>query len=90
MPDSFVIAGEQELKKFLVRAQASGSEVRGITILYDQATDGTMDRIAIAMADTFQGFPDPNVRLPPGSKRSVEYGTAIVVNSLATFSRPRN
>jgi hypothetical protein len=79
-PDSFVIAGEQKLKKFLVRAQASGGELRGVTILYDQATDGTMDRVAIAIANTFEGFPDPNVAPPPGSRRSVEYGTAIVVS----------
>jgi hypothetical protein len=80
-PDSFVIAGEQKLKRFLVRAQASGSEVRGITILYDQATEGTMARIAVAVTDTFQGFPDPNAGPLPGRKRGVEYGTAIVVTS---------
>jgi hypothetical protein len=80
-PDSFVIAGEQKLKRFLVRAQASGSEVRGITILYDQATEGTMARVAVAVTDTFEGFPDPNAGPLPGTKRGVEYGTAIVVTS---------
>ena len=33
-----------------------------------------------AMADTFQGFPDPNADPPPGLRRSVDYGTAIVVS----------
>ncbi len=56
-PNSFVITGEQGLKKFVVRVQSSGSEVRGVTILYDQATEGTMAPIAIAVADTFDGFP---------------------------------
>ena len=79
--DSFVIAGEQKLKKFLVRAQASGGEVRGITILYDQATEGTMDRIAVAMSNAFQGFPDQRTGPPPGIRQSVEYGTGIVVSS---------
>lgn len=79
--DSFVITGTQGLKNFLVRAQARGSEVRGITILYDQATEGTMDRVAAAMANAFTGFPDPNAAPPPGTKRAVEYGSAVVVTS---------
>ena len=79
-PDSFIISGTQGLKKFLVRAEASGGEVRGITILYDQATEGIMAPVAVAMANAFQGFPDPNAGPPPGQKRSVEYGTAIVVD----------
>jgi hypothetical protein len=32
------------------------------------------------MANTFQGFPDPSAAPPAGNKRSVEYGTAIVVS----------
>jgi Putative peptidoglycan binding domain/Trypsin-like peptidase domain len=78
---SFVIAGEQRLKKFVVRAQANGSEVRGVTILYDQATEGTMAPVAIAVSDTFQGFPNPNAGPLPGRNRAVEYATAIVVSS---------
>ena len=80
-PDSFVMSGEQGLKKFVVRVQASGSELRGITILYDQATEGTMDRIANAMANAFQGFPDPNAGPPPGRRRGVEYSTGILVSA---------
>ncbi len=80
-PDSFLIVGEQRLKKFIVRAQSSGSEVRGVTILYDQAIEGTMAPIAVAVSDTFDGFPDPNALPPAGRKRSVEYGSAIVVTS---------
>jgi len=80
-PDSFVIAGEQRLKKFVVRAQASGSEVRGVTVLYDQATEGTMAPVAVAVSDTFVGFPDPNAAPPPGRQRGVEYGSAVVVGS---------
>jgi len=79
--NSFVIVGEQRLKKFVVRAQSNGNQVRGVTILYDQATEGTMAPVAIAVSDTFQGFPDPNSGPLPGRGRSVEYGTAIVVTS---------
>jgi hypothetical protein len=87
-PTSFVIAGEQRLKKFVVRAQASGSEVRGVTILYDQATEGTMAPVAIAVSATFQGFPDPNAGPLPGRSRSVEYGSAIVVSSRGHLVAP--
>ncbi len=78
-PDSFVMSGMQGLKRFIVRVQSSGSELRGITILFDQATEGIMAPIAAAMANTYQGFPDPSAAPPPGLRRSVEYGTAVVV-----------
>ncbi len=79
-PNSFVISGTQGLKNFVVRAEASGGQVRGITILYDQATTGVMAPVAIATANSFEGFPDPNAAPPPGQQRAVEYGTAIVVD----------
>jgi peptidoglycan hydrolase-like protein with peptidoglycan-binding domain len=80
-PDSFVIVGEQLLKKFVVRAKSSGSEVRGVTVLYDQATEGTMAPVAIAISDTFVGFPDLNTGTAMGHTRGVEYGSAIVVSN---------
>jgi hypothetical protein len=79
-PDSFVMSGVQGLKRFIVRVQSSGGELRGITILFDQAIEGVMAPIAAVMANTYQGFPDPNATPPPGLRRSVEYGTAIVVS----------
>jgi len=80
-PDFFVISGMQGLKKFIMRVEARGSELRGITVLYDQATEGTMAPVALAMANTFQGFPDPTAPPPAGRKRGVEYATGIVVDS---------
>ena len=79
-PDSFVMSGLQGLKRFIVRVQSSGSELRGITILFDRATEGVMAPIAAAMANSYQGFPDPNAAPPPGLRRSVEYGSAIVAS----------
>jgi Putative peptidoglycan binding domain len=78
-PDSFVIIGDQRLKKFVERVQSNGSEVRGVTVLYDQATEGTMAPVAVAIADTFTGFPDP--AMPPGHRRGIDYGTAIIVST---------
>ena len=80
-PDNFFILGTQGLKNFVVRAAAQGSEVRGVTVLYDQATEGTMSGVALAVANAFVGFPDPNVPPPAGLRRRVEYGSAIVVSS---------
>jgi len=90
-PDSFVIAGTQGLKNFVVRVEASGTELRGITVLYDQATEGIMAGVAVAIANSFVGFPDPNAAPPPGEDRAVDYGTAIVVDrsgDLVTARRP--
>jgi hypothetical protein len=87
-PDSFVISGTQGLKNVVVRADASGSEIRGITILYDQATKGVMMPAAIAMAASFQGFPDPNAGPLPGQRSMVAYGTAIVADRSGALIAP--
>jgi hypothetical protein len=79
-PDSFVITGTQGLKNFVVRAEASGTELRGITVLYDQATEGIMAGVAVAVANSFVGFPDPNAASLPGEDRAVDYGSAIVAD----------
>ena len=56
-PDFFVLSGLQGLKKFYVRGQIRDNEVRGLTILYDQATEGTMAPVVIAMSSAFTPFP---------------------------------
>jgi hypothetical protein len=78
--DSFVITGTQGLKNFVVRVEASGAELRGITVLYDQATEGVMGGVAVAVVNSFVGFPDPNAASLPGEDRAVDYGTAIVAD----------
>src|SRR5580704_6499406 len=87
-PDSFVMSGMQGLQRFIVRVQANGSELRCVTILFDQAIEGVIAPIAAAMANTFQGFPDPTAAPPPGLRRSVEYGTAIVVSGQGHLITP--
>lgn len=84
--DFFVISGLQGLKKFYVRAQIKDAEVRGITILYDQAMEGIMDPITVAMSNAFFPFPTGQFAgvLPPGPppRRKVEYGSGIVVSAI--------
>ncbi|MGP0093260.1 MAG: serine protease, partial [Xanthobacteraceae bacterium] len=77
-PDFFVISGTQSLKKFYVRGQIKDGEVRGIVVLYDPATELLMDPVVVAMSSAFVPFADTGQALP---RRSVDYGTGIVVSS---------
>ncbi len=56
-PDFFVLSGLQGLKKFYMRGTFKGDEVRIMTILYDQATENTVEPIVIAMSSAFNAFP---------------------------------
>lgn len=80
-PDFFVLSGLQGLKKFYVRGQIKGNEVRGMTILYDQATEGTMAPVVIAMSSAFTPFPSDTAQTDaPPPRKKVEYATGIVVS----------
>jgi len=78
-PDFYVLSGLQGLKKFYVRAQLKDSDVRGVTILYDQAMDGIMEPVVVAMSSAFAPFGGGTPM--PGLKRNVEYATAIVASA---------
>lgn len=80
--DYFILAGTQGLKKFYVRAQIRDLEIRGITILYDQATEGIMDPVTVVMSSAFAPFPGTGLEalIGPPQRRAVEYGTGIVVS----------
>ncbi|MGY4233084.1 peptidoglycan hydrolase-like protein with peptidoglycan-binding domain [Bradyrhizobium sp. USDA 4449] len=78
-PDFFVLSGLQGLKKFYVRGTFKGDEVRIMTILYDQATENTVEPVVIAMSSAFNAFPSgPQAGPPP--RKAVEYGTGVVVS----------
>src|SRR6202521_2899032 len=79
-PDFFVLSGMQGLKKFYVRGQIKGDEVRILTILYDQATEGTVEPVVIAMSSAFNPFPSGAQTAGPPPRKTVEYGTGIVVS----------
>jgi len=76
----FVISGLQNLKKFYVRAQARGEEVRGITILYDQAMAGIMEPVVVAMSSAFMAFPSAAAAVAP-PRRKVEYASGVAVGT---------
>lgn len=78
-PDFFVLSGLQGLKKFYMRGTFKGDEVRIMTILYDQATENTVEPVVIAMSSAFNAFPSA-VQAGPPPRKTVEYGTGIVVS----------
>jgi peptidoglycan hydrolase-like protein with peptidoglycan-binding domain len=79
-PDFFVLSGLQGLKKFYVRGTFKGDEVRILTILYDQATEHTVEPVVIAMSSAFNPFPSGAQVAGPPPRKTVEYGTGVVVS----------
>ena len=79
-PDFFVVSGMQGLKKFYVRGTFKGNEVRILTILYDQATENTVEPVVIAMSSAFNPFPTGAQVAGPPPRKTVEYGTGVVVS----------
>jgi len=90
--ESFVITGIQGLKKMAVRGFVKNGEVRGITILYDQAMEGTMDQLVAPMSSAFvpftSGFAVAGSADAP--RRKVEYGTGVFVSATGHVLTDRN
>jgi len=78
--DSFFISGLQGLRKFSVRAHARDGEVRGFTMLFDQAMEGIVAPVMVAMASAFSPFPEQSAPFAALAK-SVEYGNGLVVSA---------
>ncbi|NPU68479.1 peptidoglycan-binding protein [Bradyrhizobium sp. 83012] len=78
-PDFFVLSGLQNLKKFYIRGTFRGDEVRILTILYDQATENTVEPVVIAMSSAFTAFP-ATLAAQPAPRRKVDYGTGLVAS----------
>ena len=80
---SFVMTGTQGLKNFLMRAEVRDLEIRGITVLYDPAIEGTTDYVALAVLSAFAPFPGTGVMalIGPPARSRIEYGTGIVVTA---------
>lgn len=76
--DFFVVSGMQGLKKFYVRAQEKDREVRGVTVLYDQAMEGIMDPVAVAASNAFDAFP---ADAAGPFARKVEYASGAIVSA---------
>jgi hypothetical protein len=79
--DNFIISGMRGLRKFSVRAYSRDGEVRGFTMRFDQAMEGIVAPVMVAMASAFAPFPD---RIAPiaALTRKVDYGTGIIVSAV--------
>jgi peptidoglycan hydrolase-like protein with peptidoglycan-binding domain len=88
-PDFFVLSGLQGLKKFYLRGTFKGDEVRILTILYDQATENTVEPVVIAMSSAFNPFP-ANAQAGPPPRKTVDYGTGVVVGEDGTIVADRD
>jgi peptidoglycan hydrolase-like protein with peptidoglycan-binding domain len=82
-PDFFILSGMQNLKRFYVRAEIKDGEVRGMTVLYDQAMEPIMDPVVVVMSSTFMPFPGVAgiAQIGAAPRRKVEYATGIVVSA---------
>lgn len=78
--DGFFVHGMQGLKYFDVHAEMRGGEIRGFTLLYDQAMRGIVEPVAEAMTSAFAPFP---ARAMPFAalEKPVEYGTGLIVSA---------
>src|SRR5207253_167989 len=73
----------QGLKKMRVIGYARDNEVRGLTILYDQAMEGSIDPLVGPIAGAYQAFPQglSLASTAEAPRRKVEYGTGIFVSA---------
>jgi hypothetical protein len=78
---SFVLTGTQGLKHLLVRAEVRDLEIRGISVRYDPAIEGTTDYVALGVLSAFAPFPGTGVMalIGPPARGRIEYGSGIVV-----------
>ena len=66
-PDFFVIAGETPTGKFYTRYAAGPAGIRGFSLGYDKALAPSVDKLVVAVANSFVPFPDsaaPAATLP--------------------------
>jgi peptidoglycan hydrolase-like protein with peptidoglycan-binding domain len=78
----FILSGTQGLKKFYGRAEARDLEIRGLTVLWDPATEVIMDPVVVVMSSAFAPFPGSGLAalMGPPPRRKVEYGTGVLVS----------
>jgi hypothetical protein len=60
-PDFFVVTGETATGRFYRRLAAGPGALRGFSIGYDKAMAGTVDKLVIAIASSFEPFPTGQV-----------------------------
>ncbi|KTS38816.1 peptidoglycan-binding protein [Methylobacterium indicum] len=64
-PDFTVVTGETPAGKFYIRTAAGTAGLRGFTLSYDKGSAREMDRLVIAIANSFVPFPGETAPPPP-------------------------
>ncbi|MBK3395946.1 MULTISPECIES: peptidoglycan-binding domain-containing protein [Methylobacterium] len=64
-PDFTVVTGETPTGKFYIRTAAGAAGLRGFTLSYDKGSAREMDRLVIAIANSFVPFPGESAPPPP-------------------------
>ncbi|MCJ2034094.1 serine protease [Methylobacterium sp. J-068] len=81
-PDFLVVTAETGTGKSYIRYAAGEAGLRGIALGYDKALAGEVDRLAIAIANSFVPFPPASpgpAPLPAQTRKSVPVATGLVV-----------
>jgi peptidoglycan hydrolase-like protein with peptidoglycan-binding domain len=90
-PNFFVVAGEDKGQKFYFRLAHGSSGFRGYRVTYPKARAGEFDRVLIAIANSFEPFPEaapvvatasgpaPKVEVKPAQARPVVVGAGAVI-----------
>lgn len=58
-PDFFVLSGDTASGRFYLRYAAGPDQIRGFSLGYDKALAPQLDRVVIAIANSFEPFPAP-------------------------------
>jgi hypothetical protein len=70
----------QGLKYFSVRAKAQNGELRGFTLLFDQALEGILEPVVPAIAKAFTPFPQNASAPAPPPPKIIKFGSGIIVS----------
>jgi hypothetical protein len=87
-PEFFVVTGETPTGKFYRRLASGPSGLRGFSIGYDKALAGTVDKLVIAIAASFEPFPTgPLTQAPAVASASGSTAGAAIAASAAAVAR---
>lgn len=88
-PDFFVVTGETPTGKFYRRLAAGPTGLRGFSIGYDKALAGTVDKLVIAIAASFEPFPTgPLSQAPAVASGTGPTAATAIAATAAAAARP--
>lgn len=88
-PDFFVVTGETPTGKFYRRLASGPTGLRGFSIGYDKALAGTVDKLVIAIAASFEPFPTgPLPQAPAMASATGTTAATAIAATAAAAARP--